>query len=200
MAQTITGNESSLSGRMHALLNAQATRVKLYKEFNELCFSPTSWDCINYWCWQDYSAFQDYLDGQCSAEQYHSICGVVTKGFQDVSTEIQAIEREMVEEYDRTDIANMIRQLQNKEKEKLHEVNQDRFAQMPHDRTQQFLHRQCTYRSSRSGRVKKKRTMTPQCRSGVSGMKHLFPFLPLTDSPLTGTFWPLQTGEYRPRH
>lgn len=64
------------------------------------------------------SAFKDYLSGKCPAEQYHSICKIVTEGFQDVSLEIQVIEREITDKV----IAGMIRALQQGEKEKLEKV------------------------------------------------------------------------------
>lgn len=64
------------------------------------------------------SAFKDYLSGKCPAEQYHSICKIVTEGFQDVSMEIQGIEKEISDKV----IAGMIRALQQGEKEKLEKV------------------------------------------------------------------------------
>lgn len=66
-----------------------------------------------------FSAFKDYLNGKCPAEQYHSICRLVTEGFQDVSLEIQSVEKDMSNRV----IARMIRDLQEAEKQKLHEVN-----------------------------------------------------------------------------
>ncbi|KAI8383062.1 DNA repair REX1-B-domain-containing protein [Blakeslea trispora] len=84
-----------LATQLQKVLKAQDTRMELYKEFD--------------------IAFNDYLSGKCPAEQYHSICKIVTEGFQDVSVEIQAIEREISD----TVIAGMIRTLQNTEKEKL---------------------------------------------------------------------------------
>jgi hypothetical protein len=66
------------------------------------------------------SAFKDYLTGKCPAEQYHSVCKIVTEGFQDVSQEIQDVEKK-VNELDKV-IGGMIRQLQNIEKERLEKV------------------------------------------------------------------------------
>jgi hypothetical protein len=65
-----------------------------------------------------FSAFKDYLSGKCPSEQYHSICRIVTEGFQDVSSEIQAISKEVKEVY----IKNLIRDLQAAEKDKLEKV------------------------------------------------------------------------------
>lgn len=64
------------------------------------------------------SAFKDYLSEKCPAEQYHSICRIVTEGFQDVSMEIQNIERDISNKV----IARMIRDLQETERKKLQEV------------------------------------------------------------------------------
>jgi hypothetical protein len=58
------------------------------------------------------------LSGKCPEEQYHSICKIVTEGFQDVSMEIQNIEKTISDKV----IAGMIRALQNGEKEKLEKV------------------------------------------------------------------------------
>lgn len=71
----------------------------------------------------DDSAFKDYLTGKCPAEQYHSVCKIVTEGFQDVSQEIQDVEKN-VNESDKV-IGGMIRQLQNIEKERLEKVIDD---------------------------------------------------------------------------
>lgn len=64
------------------------------------------------------SAFKDYLSEKCPAEQYQSICRIVTEGFQDVSLEIQKIERDISNKV----IARMIRDLQETERKKLQEV------------------------------------------------------------------------------
>jgi hypothetical protein len=58
------------------------------------------------------------LSGKCPAEQYHSICRIVTEGFQDVSKEIQDVEKNISDKV----IAGMIRALQDTEKEKLQKV------------------------------------------------------------------------------
>ncbi|KAF7726904.1 hypothetical protein EC973_008199 [Apophysomyces ossiformis] len=84
--------------KLQALSKAQSTRVALYKEFND--------------------AFDDYLADKCPPEQYYSICSIVTEGFEEVSVEIQSIERDLIDL--RKDLAQQIRRLQNIEKEKLH--------------------------------------------------------------------------------
>ncbi|KAI9268013.1 DNA repair REX1-B-domain-containing protein [Phascolomyces articulosus] len=94
--------EAQLLSSVQALMKAQSTRMGLYKEFND--------------------AFQDYLDDKCPEEQYYSVCRLVTEGFQEVSSEIQSIEQDMNDEYNRKDIGTMIRRLQEKEKAKLHET------------------------------------------------------------------------------
>lgn len=66
-----------------------------------------------------HSAFKDYLSGKCPAEQYHSICRIVTEGFQDVSSEIQAIEKDVSDTY----IKSLIQGLQAAEKEKLQKAS-----------------------------------------------------------------------------
>ncbi|KAI9353921.1 DNA repair REX1-B-domain-containing protein [Pilaira anomala] len=90
----LTKNEL-LAEQLQKLLKAQSTRMELYSEFD--------------------IAFKDYLQGKCPADQYHSICKIVTEGFQDVSQEIQTIEKEMSD----TVIAGIIRALQQGEKERL---------------------------------------------------------------------------------
>ncbi|KAG2217927.1 hypothetical protein INT45_012590 [Circinella minor] len=94
--------EAQLLNSVQALIKAQSTRMSLYKEFND--------------------AFQDYLKDKCPEEQYYSVCRLVTEGFQEVSNEIQSIEQDMNDEYNRKDIGDMIRRLQEKEKAKLHET------------------------------------------------------------------------------
>ncbi|KAG1179313.1 hypothetical protein G6F70_002450 [Rhizopus microsporus] len=89
-----------LSKQLQSLLKSQNTRNELYQEFD--------------------IAFKDYLNGKCPAEQYHSICRLVTEGFQDVSLEIQSVEKDMSNRV----IARMIRDLQEAEKQKLHETVQ----------------------------------------------------------------------------
>ncbi|GAA5806926.1 hypothetical protein MFLAVUS_000275 [Mucor flavus] len=92
--QNLTKNEL-LSKQLQKLLKAQGTRMELYTEFD--------------------IAFKDYLSGKCPADQYHSICKIVTEGFQDVSQEIQTIEKEISDRV----IAGIIRALQQGEKERL---------------------------------------------------------------------------------
>ncbi|KAI9488311.1 DNA repair REX1-B-domain-containing protein [Zychaea mexicana] len=94
--------EAHLLSSLQSLIKAQSTRMGLYKEFND--------------------AFQDYLDDKCPEEQYYSVCRLVTEGFQEVSTEIQSIEQDMNDECNRKDLGSMIRQLQEKERAKLHET------------------------------------------------------------------------------
>ncbi|KAI7847358.1 DNA repair REX1-B-domain-containing protein [Circinella umbellata] len=92
--------EAQLLNSVQTLIKAQSTRMSLYKEFNEL----------------------NYLKDKCPEEQYYSVCRLVTEGFQEVSNEIQSIEQDMNDEYNRKDIGDMIRRLQEKEKAKLHET------------------------------------------------------------------------------
>ncbi|KAI9019179.1 DNA repair REX1-B-domain-containing protein [Phycomyces nitens] len=87
---------------LQSLSKAQDTRMELYKEFDD--------------------AYKDYLVDACPPEQYHSICKIVTEGFQEVSLDVQAIERAMLDTFHRKDIATMIRRLQEAEKEKLRET------------------------------------------------------------------------------
>ncbi|KAI8977199.1 DNA repair REX1-B-domain-containing protein [Mycotypha africana] len=84
-----------LSEQLSKLMKAQNTRMELYKEFD--------------------IAFKDYMSGKCPADQYHSICKIVTEGFQDVSSEVQSIEKDMSDEV----ISGMIRALQTAEKDRL---------------------------------------------------------------------------------
>ncbi|CAO3630354.1 unnamed protein product [Cunninghamella blakesleeana] len=85
--------------KLKSLNKSQDTRIALYQEFDE--------------------AYQDYLVDKCPTEQYYSICKIVTEGFQEVSLEIQAIEKELTEKCRRPDLSSLIRQLQEAEKEKL---------------------------------------------------------------------------------
>ncbi|EIE80948.1 hypothetical protein G6F46_006393 [Rhizopus delemar] len=96
---TLEQNEL-LSKQLQNLFKAQNTRNELYQEFE--------------------IAFKDYLSEKCPAEQYHSICRIVTEGFQDVSMEIQNIERDISNKV----IARMIRDLQETERKKLQETVQ----------------------------------------------------------------------------
>ncbi|KAI8100020.1 DNA repair REX1-B-domain-containing protein [Halteromyces radiatus] len=86
--------------RLQALSKAQETRIALYQEFDD--------------------AYQDYLQNKCPTEQFYSICGIVTEGFQEVSLEIQAIEKELSEKHKRSDLSILIRRLQQAEKDKLY--------------------------------------------------------------------------------
>ncbi|KAG0163924.1 hypothetical protein DFQ28_011015 [Apophysomyces sp. BC1034] len=86
--------------QLQALSKEQSTRVALYKEFND--------------------AFDDYIAEKCPPEQYYSICKIVTEGFEEVSLEIQSIERDLANS--RNDLAQLVRRLQNIEKEKLHKT------------------------------------------------------------------------------
>ncbi|CEP18919.1 hypothetical protein [Parasitella parasitica] len=97
----ILAKNEALSEQLQKVLKAQDTRMKLYREFD--------------------IAFKDYLNGKCPEEQYSSVCKIVTEGFQEVSKEIQDVEKE-VNKSD-TVIGGMIRQLQNVEKERLEKVN-----------------------------------------------------------------------------
>ncbi|CAM0139538.1 hypothetical protein VKS41_004646 [Umbelopsis sp. WA50703] len=95
---TVDQNEQILN-LMKSLNNSQSTRVELYKEFDD--------------------AFKDYKNERLPIEQYQSICGIVTDGFQEVSQQIQNVERQLKETYSRTDLADLIRKLQEAERQKL---------------------------------------------------------------------------------
>ncbi|CAO3678725.1 unnamed protein product [Rhizopus stolonifer] len=89
-----------LSKQLQSLFKLQNTRNELYQEFD--------------------IAFKDYLSGNCPAEQYHSICRIVTEGFQEVSVEIQTMEKNMSNAL----LARTVRDLQEAERKKLQETVQ----------------------------------------------------------------------------
>ncbi|KAI7863647.1 DNA repair REX1-B-domain-containing protein [Spinellus fusiger] len=93
--------ETALVQGCQSLSKAHATRLALYKEFND--------------------AYKDYLQDTCPPEQYHSICRIVTEGFQEVSHDIQTIEQVMTEK-GHTILSELIRHWQTVEKEKLKET------------------------------------------------------------------------------
>ncbi|KAG2179956.1 hypothetical protein INT43_003743, partial [Umbelopsis isabellina] len=95
---TVDQNEQILD-LMKSLNNSQSTRVELYQEFDD--------------------AFKDYKTERLPVEQYQSICGIVTEGFQEVSQQIQNVERQLKESYSRPDLADLIRKLQERERQKL---------------------------------------------------------------------------------
>ncbi|RCH78635.1 hypothetical protein CU098_006579 [Rhizopus stolonifer] len=94
---TLEQNEV-LSKQLQSLFKSQNTRNELYQEFD--------------------IAFKDYLSGNCPAEQYHSICRIVTEGFQEVSVEIQTMEKNMTNAL----LARTVRDLQEAERKKLQEI------------------------------------------------------------------------------
>ncbi|ORZ19045.1 DNA repair REX1-B-domain-containing protein [Absidia repens] len=85
--------------RLQSLSKSQETRIALYQEFDD--------------------AYQDYLNDKCPPEQYYSICKIVTEGFQEVSLEIQSVEKELTDICQRPDLSRLIRRLQEAEKAKL---------------------------------------------------------------------------------
>ncbi|KAI8336236.1 DNA repair REX1-B-domain-containing protein [Chlamydoabsidia padenii] len=92
-------NESGVLSLLKSLTRSQETRIALYQEFDD--------------------AYQDYLNDKCPPEQYYSICKIVTEGFQEVSMEIQVVEKDLSETHGRSDLSNLIRRLQQAEKDKL---------------------------------------------------------------------------------
>ncbi|RUP45974.1 DNA repair REX1-B-domain-containing protein, partial [Jimgerdemannia flammicorona] len=84
---------------MKELLSHQSTRVALYKEFDD--------------------AYKDFLADRCTPESYQSICQIVTDGFQEVSLQIQAVERALRDDLGREDLGREVRKLQELEREKL---------------------------------------------------------------------------------
>jgi DNA repair REX1-B len=73
------------------------------------------------------SAFTDYKAKRLPIDQYQSICGIVTDGFQEVSQQIQTIERQLRDTYSREELAQLIRRVQESEREKLKMVRYDPF-------------------------------------------------------------------------
>jgi hypothetical protein len=65
------------------------------------------------------SAFTDYKAKRLPIDQYQSICGIVTEGFQEVSQQIQNVERILRDTYARENLSNLIRNIQEGEREKL---------------------------------------------------------------------------------
>jgi len=84
---------------LKSFTESQSTRVALYKEFDD--------------------AFNDYKAKRLPVEQYQSICGIVTEGFQEVSQQIQDVERQLKDTHAREDLAALIRKVQDGEREKL---------------------------------------------------------------------------------
>ncbi|GAB5591158.1 hypothetical protein Unana1_06058 [Umbelopsis nana] len=84
---------------LKSFTESQSTRVALYKEFDD--------------------AFNDYKTKRLPVEQYQSICGIVTEGFQEVSQQIQDVERQLKDTHAREDLAALIRKVQDGEREKL---------------------------------------------------------------------------------
>ena len=52
------------------------------------------------------------------------MCKIVTEGFQEISLEIQSIEKTLLEDLQRADHADLVRRLQDAEKLKLKEVSE----------------------------------------------------------------------------
>ncbi|KAI9260190.1 DNA repair REX1-B-domain-containing protein [Sporodiniella umbellata] len=96
---TLEQNEL-LSKQLQSIFKSQNTRNELYQEFD--------------------IAFKDYVKGSCPADQYHSICRIVTEGFQEVSHEIQTIEKSLSNSM----LARIVRDLQEAERTKLQETVQ----------------------------------------------------------------------------
>ncbi|RUS24001.1 hypothetical protein BC938DRAFT_474288 [Jimgerdemannia flammicorona] len=104
---------------MKELLSHQSTRVALYKEFDDippLIFTLN----VHYlrFCISA-SAYKDFLADRCTPESYQSICQIVTDGFQEVSLQIQAVERALRDDLGREDLGREVRKLQELEREKL---------------------------------------------------------------------------------
>ncbi|KAI8575030.1 hypothetical protein K450DRAFT_263674 [Umbelopsis ramanniana AG] len=96
---TVATEKEQLLILLKSFSNSQSTRVALYKEFDD--------------------AFTDYKAKRLPIDQYQSICGIVTDGFQEVSQQIQTIERQLRDTYSREDLAQLIRRVQEGEREKL---------------------------------------------------------------------------------
>ncbi|KAH8556780.1 DNA repair REX1-B-domain-containing protein [Umbelopsis sp. PMI_123] len=96
---TVTTENEQLLNLLKSFSNSQSTRVALYKEFDD--------------------AFADYKAKRLPIDQYQSICGIVTDGFQEVSQQIQSVEHQLRDTYSREDLAQLIRRVQEGEREKL---------------------------------------------------------------------------------
>ncbi|CAO3661126.1 unnamed protein product [Umbelopsis vinacea] len=96
---TATDQNEALLNLLKSFTNSQSTRVALYKEFDD--------------------AFTDYKAKRLPIDQYQSICGIVTEGFQEVSQQIQTVECLLRDTYARENLSNLIRNIQEGEREKL---------------------------------------------------------------------------------
>ncbi|KAK9322679.1 hypothetical protein V1517DRAFT_322506 [Lipomyces orientalis] len=83
---------------MKAFTSAQATRTEIYHEFE--------------------SAINDHANGIISAEEIQQVIRISQEGFQDVSSDIMRQEQ-LLNSIGLTNLSNIIRQVQNLEKEKL---------------------------------------------------------------------------------
>ncbi|KAK9318248.1 hypothetical protein V1522DRAFT_397177 [Lipomyces starkeyi] len=83
---------------MKAFTSAQATRTEIYHEFE--------------------SAINDHANGIISIEEIQQVIRISQEGFQDVSSDIVRQER-LLNLIGQTNLSNIIRQVQNLEKEKL---------------------------------------------------------------------------------
>ncbi|KAK9368960.1 hypothetical protein V1509DRAFT_622045 [Lipomyces kononenkoae] len=83
---------------MKAFTSAQATRTEIYHEFE--------------------SAINDHANGIISVDEIQQVIRVSQEGFQDVSSDILRQE-ELLKKIGQTNLSNIIRQVQNLEKEKL---------------------------------------------------------------------------------
>ncbi|KAK9491529.1 hypothetical protein V1508DRAFT_421529 [Lipomyces doorenjongii] len=94
----IEANPDNVLEYMKAFTSAQATRTEIYHEFE--------------------SAINDHANGIISIEEIQQVIRISQEGFQDVSSDIVRQER-LLNLIGQTNLSNIIRQVQNLEKEKL---------------------------------------------------------------------------------
>ncbi|KAK9430799.1 hypothetical protein V1505DRAFT_370276 [Lipomyces doorenjongii] len=94
----IEANPDNVLEYMKAFTSAQATRTEIYHEF----------EC----------AINDHANGIISIEEIQQVIRISQEGFQDVSSDIVRQER-LLNLIGQTNLSNIIRQVQNLEKEKL---------------------------------------------------------------------------------
>ncbi|KAK9456617.1 DNA repair REX1-B-domain-containing protein [Dipodascopsis uninucleata] len=91
-------NPENVLKYMKTFTSAQSTRTELYHEFE--------------------SAMEDYTNGRISIEEIQQVIRISQEGFQDISSDIIRQEH-LLNECNQSHLANIIRQVQNLEKEKL---------------------------------------------------------------------------------
>ncbi|KAK9329959.1 hypothetical protein V1520DRAFT_341807 [Lipomyces starkeyi] len=94
----IEANPDNALEYMKAFTSAQATRTEIFHEFE--------------------SAINDHANGIISIEEIQQVIRISQEGFQDVSSDIVRQER-LLNLIGQTNLSNIIRQVQNLEKEKL---------------------------------------------------------------------------------